>query len=145
MQPLRQRSTYNTIIADPGSPYIHTFQCLISSCLQPVFFLQVSPLYFTSTPPNKDGDRAILLLSPRLTRRLHEHHRGSKKCLAESHKFFPDSSHAHVVATVVHYVWSFNFSQNLRNGYSCRAGSNARATVHLSNQKPNQLPNLLNG
>ena len=30
-QPLGQRSTYTTIIADPGSPYIHAFQ---SSCLQ---------------------------------------------------------------------------------------------------------------
>ena len=38
VQPLGQRSTYNTTIADPGSPYVHTFQCLIFFRLQPFFY-----------------------------------------------------------------------------------------------------------
>ena len=28
-QPLGNRSAYNTIIEDPGSPYVATFQCII--------------------------------------------------------------------------------------------------------------------
>ena len=33
VQPLGTRSAYNTIIEDPGSPYVATFQCIITSCL----------------------------------------------------------------------------------------------------------------
>ena len=62
-QPLGQRSTYNTIIADPGSPYVATFQCLISFCLQPVVLQALPLLYFTFTTPNKDQEVEQLLCS----------------------------------------------------------------------------------
>ena len=60
-QPLGQRSTY---IADPGSPYVATFQCLMSFCLQPSIGSSFAVLHFYDSK-QRPGGRATFLLSVR--------------------------------------------------------------------------------
>ena len=56
IQPLGQRSTYDTIIADRGSPYVATFQCLIFflPVYNPLILQSLVLLYFTCMTPNND-------------------------------------------------------------------------------------------
>ena len=47
LQPLGTRSAYNTIIEDPGSPYVATFQCIIYFLFTSLVFYRLY-LWYTS-------------------------------------------------------------------------------------------------
>ena len=66
IQPLGQRSTYNTIIADPGSPYAATFQFVILFLFTARFSTGCNSvmLHFYDSKQRPEG-RATLLLSAR--------------------------------------------------------------------------------
>ena len=57
-----QRSTYNTVIADPGSPYIATFQCTICFLFTTACSTgNISAVLHFHNSKQRRGDRAALL------------------------------------------------------------------------------------
>ena len=64
-QPLGQRSAYNAIIEDPGSPYVHGHISMynLHTVYIPYFLQVLAQLYFASTIPNKDQQKEQLFCS----------------------------------------------------------------------------------
>ena len=65
-QPLGTQSMYNTIIEDPGRPYVATFQCIIyfDPVYIPCFLQALSMVHFISTIPNKVQQEEQLFCFP---------------------------------------------------------------------------------